>query len=80
MPVEENLPCHSVPSMETGSQMNFASISDTAEFPKTQISLNSSSNKHSLSITDLPLMQEKVESTYANVCKVLVNLQEILTS
>ena len=34
---------------------------------ETQISTISGSNKHSLSITDLPLTQEKVESTYADV-------------
>ena len=62
MPAEENLPCHSVPSMEAGSQMNCASISDTAKSPESTISSNSGSNKHSLSITDLPLTQEKVES------------------
>ena len=67
MPVEENLPCHSVLPTEARSQMNFAGISDTAESPKTPISLNSGSNKHSLSITDLPLTQERVESTYADV-------------
>ena len=66
-PAEENLPCHSVPSMEGGSQMNCASISETAESPKTQISSNSGSNNHSLSIADLPLTQEKVESTYADI-------------
>ena len=63
--VEGNLPCQLVPSMEGGSQMNCASISEMAESPKTQISLNSGSNNHSLSITDLPLTQEKVESTHA---------------
>ena len=66
VPAEENLPCHSVPPMEAKSQMNFTGIPDAAESTKTPISSNSGSNKHSLSITDLPLMQEKVESTYAN--------------
>ena len=56
-----------VPSMEEGSPMNCASISKMAESPETQISLNSGSNKPSLSVTDLPLTQEKVESTYADV-------------
>ena len=64
---EEKLSCHSVPSMEGGSQMNCASISETAESQETQISLNSGSNNPSLSIADLPLTQEKVESTYADV-------------
>ena len=66
-PAEENLPCHSVPSTEAGSQMNCASISDTAESTETQISSNSDSNYHSHSVADLPLMQEKVESTYVDV-------------
>ena len=53
--------------MEGGSQMNCASISEMAESHETQISSNSGSNNHSLSITDLPLAQEKVESTYADI-------------
>ena len=65
--LEENLSCHSVPSTEGGSQMNCASISEMAESQETQISLNSGSNNHSLSIADLPLTQEKVESTYADI-------------
>ena len=71
LPVEENLPCHSVPSTEVGSQMNCASIPETVESQETQISSNSGSNYHSLSITDLPLTQEKVESTYADIFQVL---------
>ena len=67
MSVEDNLPCHSVLSMEGGSQMNCASISETVESQESQISLNSGFNNHSLSIADLPLTQEKVESTYADV-------------
>ena len=54
-------------STEEGSQMNCASISKMAESPETQISLNSGSNKPSLSVADLPLTQEKVESTYADI-------------
>ena len=65
MSAEEKLPCHSVPSMGGGSQMNCASISEMAESQETQISLESSSNNHSLSIADLPLTQEKVKSTFA---------------
>ena len=65
--VEENLPCNSVPSMEGGSQMNCASISEMVESQESQISLNSGSNNPSLSIAVLPLTQEKVESTYADV-------------
>ena len=67
MSAEGNLPCHSVLSMEGGSQLNCASISEMAESPETQNSLNSGSSNHSLSITDLPLTQEKVESTYVHV-------------
>ena len=78
---EENLPYHSVPSMEEGSQMNSASISEMVESQESQNSLNSGSNKPSFSIADLPLTQEKVESTYMQTSsKVLVNFQEILTS
>ena len=47
--------------------MNCASISETAESQETQISSNSGSNNPSFSIADLPLTQEKVESTYADV-------------
>ena len=71
VPSTEGVICHSVtsavPSMEEGSQMNCASISKTAESPEIQISLNSGSNKPSLSVADLPLTQEKVESTYADI-------------
>ena len=63
MSVEE----HPVLSTEEASQMNCASISKMAESPETQISLNSGSSKPSLSVVDLPLTQEKVESTYADV-------------
>ena len=47
--------------------MNYASIQDMVESAKTQISSNSGSNNHSLSIVDLPLTQEKVETTYADI-------------
>ena len=67
MSAEEKLPCQPVPSTEEGSQMNCASISKMAEPPETQSSLNSGSNKPSLSLVDLPLTQEKVESAYADV-------------
>ena len=71
----EGLFCHSVPptqenpltSTEDRSQMNCASISDTAESPDSSSKHVVGSNNHSLSITDLPLTQEKVESTYADV-------------
>ena len=63
---------HSVPPMEEDpltstedrSQMNCASISNTAESSSDNVV---GSNNPSLSITDLPLTQEKVESTYADV-------------
>ena len=47
--------------------MNCASISEMAESQEIQNSLNRGSNKLSLSIADLPLIQEKVESTYTDV-------------
>ena len=58
---------HSVPSMEDRSQMNCASISDMAETPDFSSDHVSGSNNQSLSIADLPLTQEKVETTYADV-------------
>ena len=58
---------HSVPLTEDRSQMNCASISDTAETPDSSSDRVVGSNNHSLSITDLPLTQEKVETTYADV-------------
>ena len=56
-----------VPLTSTRSQMNCASISDTAETPDSSSVRVVGSNNHSLSITDLPLTQDKVESTYADV-------------
>ena len=51
--------------MEATRSLNFAgSSTDQSE---TQIFQGSGSTKPSLSITDLPLTQEKVESTYADV-------------
>ena len=84
----EGVSCHSVPPTETApltsteerSQMNCASISDTAETPDSSSVRVVGSNNHSLSITDLPLTQDKVESTMQTYSKVLVNFQEILTS
>ena len=65
---------HSVPLTEEKpltstdrSQMNCASISDTAETPDSSSDNVVGSNNHSLSITNLPLTQDKVESTYADV-------------
>ena len=62
-------PTEAVPleSTEERSQMNCASISDTAETPDSSSVHVVGSNNHSLSITDLPLTQEKVETTYADV-------------
>ena len=65
---------HSVPlteedpltSTEDRSQMNCASISNTAESPDSSSDHVVGSNNPSLSIADLPLTQEKV-STYADV-------------
>ena len=58
---------HSVPLTEDRSQMNCASISNMAESPKSSSDCVVGSNNHSLSIADLPLIQEKVESTYADI-------------
>ena len=58
---------HSVPPTEDRSQMNCASISDTAETPDFSSDRIAGSNNPSLSITDLPLTQDKVETTYADV-------------
>ena len=74
-PSTEGVSCHSVPLTETApltpteerSQMNCASISDTAKTPGSSSVRVAGSNNHSLSITDLPLTQEKVETTYADV-------------
>ena len=71
----EGVSCHSVPLTETApltsteerSQMNCASISDTAKTPGSSSVRVAGSINHSLSITDLPLTQEKVETTYADV-------------
>ena len=60
----------SLMSMEGSSQRsprNCGSISDTAETPESNSNSVSGSNLQSLSITDLPLTQEKVESTYADI-------------
>ena len=54
-------------STEDRSQMNCASISNTAESPESSSDRVVGSNNPSLSIADLPLTQEKVESTYADV-------------
>ena len=71
----EGVFCHSVPptekdpltSTEDRSQMNCASISDTAESPDSSSDHVVGSNNQSLSIADLPLTQEKVETTYADI-------------
>ena len=66
---------HSVLTMEEGSltstegrsQMNCASSPDMAESPESSSDHVVGSNNQSLSIADLPLTQEKVETTYADV-------------
>ena len=71
----EGVFCHSVPSTDTdpltsteeSSQMNCASISNMTESPDSSPKHVVGSNYHSLSITDLPLTQEKVETTYADI-------------
>ena len=74
VPSMEGVSCHSVPLTEENpltstdrSQMNCASISDTADSSDSSSVRVVGSNNHSLSITDLPLTQEKVESIYADV-------------
>ena len=75
VPSTEGVFSHSVPptdedpltSMEDRSQMNCASISDTAKSPEPSSNRVLGSNNPSLSIADLPLTQEKVETTYADV-------------
>ena len=75
VPSTEGVFCHSVPpteenpltSTEDRSQMNCASIPNTAESLESSSDHVTGSNNHSLSIADLPLTQEKVESTYADV-------------
>ena len=75
VPSTEGVSCHSVPLTETApltsteerSQMNCASILDMAETSDSSSVRVVGSNNHSLSITDLPLTQEKVETTYADV-------------
>ena len=58
---------HSVLLTEDRSQMNCSSISNTAEPPDSSSDRVVGSNNPSLSIADLPLTQEKVESTYADI-------------
>ena len=58
---------HSVLLTEDRSQMNCASISNTTESPDSSSDSVVGTNNPSLSIADLPLTQEKVESTYADV-------------
>ena len=74
LPVEENplasmegVFSHSVQPTEDRSQMNCASISNTAESPESSSDRVVGSNNPSLSIADLPLTQEKVESIYADI-------------
>ena len=67
-PAEGNqLPLTSMEGSSQRSPRNCASISDMAETPESNSNSVSGSNLQSLSITDLPLTQEKVESTYADV-------------
>ena len=66
---------HSVPpteedplmSTDDRSQMNCANTPDMAESPESSSNHVVGSNNHSLSIADLPLTQEKVETTYADI-------------
>ena len=63
----EGVVSHSVPLTEDRSQMNCANISNTAKSPEFSPDRVVGSNNTSLSIANLPLTQEKVESTYADV-------------
>ena len=71
----EGVSCHSVPlmeedpltSMDDRSQMNCANTPDTVESPESSSYHVVGSNNHSLSIADLPLTQEKVETSYADI-------------
>ena len=63
LPMEED----PLKSMEDRSQMNCASISNMAEPPESSSNCVVGSNNPSLSFADLPLTQEKVETTYADV-------------
>ena len=71
----EGVFCHSVPlteedpltSTEERSQMNCASTPDMADSSDSSSDRVVGSNNHSLSIADLPLRQEKIETTYADV-------------
>ena len=75
VPSTEGVFCNSVPLTEDTapvtstdrSQMNCASISNTADSSDSSPKHVVGSKLHSLSITDLPLTQEKVEITYADV-------------
>ena len=55
------------PLTEERSQMNCASSPDTVDSSDSSSDRVVGSNNHSLSIADLPLTQDKVESTYADV-------------
>ena len=54
-------------STDDRSQMNCASTPDMAESPESSSDLVAGLNNPSLPIADLPLIQEKVETTYADV-------------
>ena len=64
VPSTEAVFCHSNPLME--ASLNFAGSSQTTDQSQAT-DQGSGSNKPSLSISDLPLTQDKVESTYADV-------------
>ena len=66
-PVEENLQDHSVLPTEDRSEMNYAIIQNTSNPAESDETSVSGSVNHSLSMADLCLTQEKVESTYADV-------------
>ena len=61
--------CHSVAPAEATEQHPSTEVAKNTSDPSTEaVQMNvASTNKPSLSITDLPLTQEKVESTFADV-------------
>ena len=60
--------CHSVAPAEATEQHPSTEVAKNTSDPSTEaVQMNVASTKPSLSITDLPLTQEKVESTYADV-------------
>ena len=67
-PSTEAVFCHSVtPAEATPTEVAENTSDPSTEAAQMNVASTNSSNKPSLSITDLPLTQEKVETTYADV-------------